>query len=167
MSDHPDLDDLQRRVGQDPASIAFAQLAEEYRRLARFEEAVDTCRAGLKVHPALLSARLTLGRSLLRLGLCDDAQIELEAVLKADSQNPAAICGLAELHQQRGATALAIAHYRRALALAPHDPELERTINELSSRAAATDPHERARAQIAALEQWLAAIHGTRALRRA
>ena len=42
------------------ASIAFAQLAEEYRRAAMFQDAVDTCRAGLAIHPSYLSARVTL-----------------------------------------------------------------------------------------------------------
>ena len=51
MADNPRIEELRRRVEKDPASIAFAQLAEEYRRAASYEEAVATCRAGLIVHP--------------------------------------------------------------------------------------------------------------------
>ncbi len=65
MPDNPRIEDLRRRVQQDPASIAFAQLAEEYRRAGLQQEAIDTCRAGLARHPGYLSARVTLGRALL------------------------------------------------------------------------------------------------------
>ena len=69
MQDHRWIDDLRRRVDSDPASIAFAQLAEEYRRAGRHQEAVDVCRGGLTRHPGHLSAQVTLGRALTALGL--------------------------------------------------------------------------------------------------
>ena len=59
------IEELRRRVDIDPASIAFAALAEEYRRAGQFEDAVETCRSGLRRHPAYVSARVTLGRALL------------------------------------------------------------------------------------------------------
>ena len=62
---------MKRRVQKDPASIAFAQLAEEHRRAGQFEEAVQVATAGLGHHPAYLSARVTLGRALLELGRLD------------------------------------------------------------------------------------------------
>ena len=68
IADSPRIQELRRRVHEDPASIAFAQLAEEYRRAGRFEEAVEVCRAGLTRHPSYLSARVTLGRALIELG---------------------------------------------------------------------------------------------------
>ena len=64
MADSPRIEDLRRRIQKDPASIAFAQLAEEYRRAGQYAEAIDVCRAGLALHPGYLSARVTLaGRS--------------------------------------------------------------------------------------------------------
>jgi len=59
------IDELRGRLQKEPASIAFAQLAEEFRRAGRFREAIDVCRAGLKRHPGYLSARVTLCRALL------------------------------------------------------------------------------------------------------
>ncbi len=96
------LEELQRRVQRDPASISFAALAEEYRRLGLFQEAVDVCRSGLLRHPAYLSARVTLGRALLELGDFDGATSELERVLQSAPENLAAIRALAELHRRRG-----------------------------------------------------------------
>ena len=102
MADSPRIEELKRRVQLDPASIAFAALAEEYRRAGQFDESIITCKAGLLRHPAYLSARVTLGRSLLELGRYDEARDELEHVLKVAPENLAAIRGLAEIHHRRG-----------------------------------------------------------------
>src|SRR5687767_5335229 len=132
MLDHPRIEDLRRRVQKDPASIAFAQLAEEYRRAGQHQEAVDVCRGGLTIHPGYLSARVTLGRALLELGQVEDAQRELELVLKSAPENLAAIRGLAEIYHRRGALVEALAQYRTALSLARNDPDLEETVNDLT-----------------------------------
>lgn len=162
MTDHSRIDDLRRRVHQDPASIAFAQLAEECRRAGLLEEAVDVCRAGLTLHPGYLSARVTLGRALLQLGQLDGAQRELEQVRRAAPQNLAAVRGLAEVYDRRGDVFEAHSHYRLALDLAPNDPELERTLAGLAvrvDRQAQEARDTRTVRVLAALEQWLAAIH--------
>src|SRR5690242_13202220 len=112
MTDSSRIDDLRRRVQQDPASIAFAQLAEEYRRAGQLQEAVEVCRAGLAIHPGYLSARVTLGRAFLEQNHLDDAQRELEQVLKSAPENLAAIRGLAEIHHRRGQLSEALSQYR-------------------------------------------------------
>ena len=141
MADSQRIDDLRRRVQKDPASIAFAQLAEECRRAGQFQEAVDACQAGLAIHPGYLSARVTLGRALIELDQLDEGQLELELVLSTAPQNLAAIRGLAEIHHRRGSLHEALRHYRAALALARNDPDLERTVTELS-RAIEPKPSE-------------------------
>jgi tetratricopeptide (TPR) repeat protein len=100
MADSPRIEELKRRVQSDPASIAFAALAEEYRRAGRFDEAIHTCTAGLVRHPSYLSAHVTLGRALLDVGRLDDARRELESVLKIAPENLAAIRALAEIHDR-------------------------------------------------------------------
>jgi tetratricopeptide (TPR) repeat protein len=132
MADSPRIEDLRRRVQNDPASIAFAQLAEECRRAGQHQESIDVCRAGLALHPGYLSARVTLGRALIEVDQLDEAQTELELVLAGASDNLAAIRGLAEIFHRRGALADALRQYRAALALARNDPDLERTVTELS-----------------------------------
>ena len=102
MGDSPRIEELKRRVQSDPASIAFAALAEEYRRAGRFEEAIAACISGLQRHPSYLSAHVTLGRSLLEVGRYEESQEELEHVLKLAPENLAAIRGLAEIHHRRG-----------------------------------------------------------------
>lgn len=140
MGENPRIEELKRRVQVDPASIAFAALAEEYRRAGRFEEAISTCQAGLQRHPAYLSAHVTLGRALLATGQFDEARVELEHVLRAAPENLAAIRGLAEIHDRRGELPEALEHYRSALHVAKNDSELEATVEELSKRVAPPEP---------------------------
>lgn len=102
MAEHPRLEELRRRVLADPASIAFAALAEEYRRSGSYDEAIETCRTGLQRHPSYLSARVTLGRALIETAQYDEARAELELVLKTAPENLAAIRGLAEIHERLG-----------------------------------------------------------------
>ena len=136
MAENPRIEELKRRVQVDPASIAFAALAEEHRRAGRYDEAIATCRSGLQRHPAYLSARVTLGRSLLELGQFDEARDELEQVLRAAPENLAAIRGLADIHNRRGELPEALEQYRSALSVAKTDSELEATVDELSKRVA-------------------------------
>src|SRR2546421_2939152 len=102
MNENPRIGELRRRVDKDPTSIAFAQLAEEYRRIGDYQAAVTVCREGLARHPGYLSAQVTLGRALMELEEYDEACTELEAVLRAAPDNLAAIRALADIHQRRG-----------------------------------------------------------------
>jgi len=134
MPDTPRIEDLRRRIQKDPASIAFAQLAEEYRRAGRTREAIEICRTGLKHHPGYLSARVTLGRALLETGELQEAERELKEVLQRAPENLAALRGVAEALARRGDQAAALAHYEIALALAPRDLELQHTVSSLRER---------------------------------
>jgi tetratricopeptide (TPR) repeat protein len=142
VSDNPRIEELRRRVLKDPASIAFAQLAEEYRRAGCYEDAIEACRSGLAIHPGYLSARVTLGRALLEINDLDAALGELEYVLKTAPENLAAIRGIAEIHHRRGALGEALGFYKAALALARHDPDLEQTIGEISRTVSPERPVE-------------------------
>lgn len=138
-SDSPRIAELRRRVHADPASIAFAQLAEEYRRAGQYDEAVKYCRSGLARHPGYLSARVTLGRALVELGLLDEAANEFALVLDTAPDNLAAIRGLAEIHQQRGDLSAALEFYKRALMLARFDSDLEETVSRIGRELGAVN----------------------------
>jgi len=131
--DNPRLLELRRRVQADPASIAFAQLAEECRRHGDNDEAVSVCRAGLVHHPDYLSARVTLGRALVELGRLDEAQAELNIVLASAPDNLPANRALAEVYQKRGQLPEALKQYRRALELAKFDPDLEHEVQRIEN----------------------------------
>ena len=148
------IEDLRRRVDRDPASVAFAQLAEEHRRNSHYDEAVRVARGGLVHVPGYLSARVTLGRALLELGQVDDARRELESVLATAPDNLAAVRTLAEL-RQRSAAAGATAPPASPAPIAAVAPDV-------FLRAGTASPDAQA---AAALERWLAAIVADRATR--
>ncbi len=141
MVDLSRIEELRRRIQKDPASIAFAQLGEEYRRAGRFADAIETCRTGLAYHPGYLSAYVTLGRALVETGDLRAATEALSRVHAAAPDNLAAIKGLADIRHRLGERQEALALYNRALALAPHDGELQHAVGivtaELAERAPA------------------------------
>ena len=174
MVDLSRIEELRRRIHKDPASIAFAQLAEEYRRAGRFHDAIDVCRAGLARHPGYLSARVTLGRALLEVGDVESAQRELTDVLRVAPDNLSAIRGIAEVHRTKGEVPEALAQFRSAFEMASPDPTIEEVVRDLRREAmaavfpapgaAAAAPRARAgddraaRRTLAYLERWLQAI---------
>jgi tetratricopeptide (TPR) repeat protein len=137
MADSPRLEELRRRVQADPASIAFAALAEEYRRAGKFREAVEASRAGLRYHPTYVSARVTLGRSLVELQEVEQAERELAFVLKSAPDNLAARRALGELCWQQLRFGDALQHFRTAHTLAPADTELPTILQSLERELAA------------------------------
>lgn len=139
MAESSRLDELRRRVQQDPASIAFAALAEEYRRARRFRDAVDTSRAGLRHHPNYISARVTLGRSLIEIGDYEPAERELVVVLRNAPDNLAARRAMGELCWQQLRFADALYHYRTALTLVPRDTELPGIVDALEKEIEAEE----------------------------
>jgi predicted Zn-dependent protease len=156
VADHPRIEELRRRIQKDPASIAFAQLAEEHRRAGQFDEAVRVCRAGLAQHPAYLSARITLGRALLEMGRYDESAVEFEYVLKAAPDNLTAVRELADIEQRRRAGARHGGGEQQP-AESPESPPS--TQPDLVQEPPAIGP------VVAELEAWLAVIADERAAR--
>lgn len=171
MADSPRIEALRRRVEKDPASIAFAQLAEEYRRGGDYEQAIAICREGLARHPGYLSAQVTLGRALIELQQLDEARKELEAVLRVAPDNLAAIRALAGIHEhigdgdaidvvaasRLGAELPAISETVVGPPAAPEPPMM------VPPPQIESPPVQHADPALPALEQWLAAIVADRA----
>jgi tetratricopeptide (TPR) repeat protein len=151
-ADNLRLLELRRRVHADPASIAFAQLAEECRRAGDNEEAVAVCRNGLVHHPDYLSARVTLGRALLELDRLDESETELKTVLATASDNLAANRALAEVYQKRGQLPEALEQFKRALDVAKFDPDIEHEVQRIQNVVSPPPPPPRAEASPIAVE---------------
>jgi tetratricopeptide (TPR) repeat protein len=138
--DTPRIEELRRRLQRDPASIAFAQLAEEYRRIGEHLEAVRVCQAGLDQHPAYLSARVTLGRALLELGRLEEAETEFTRVIESAPDNVVARRALEDIGSRRSRLeppAATPATSARGNLPAPRDPmlaELEAGVEVIAER---------------------------------
>ena len=140
MAENPRIEELRRRVLADPASIAFAALAEEFRRAGRYDEAIDTCRTGLQRHPAYLSARVTFGRALIETGELDAARDELETVLRSAPENLAAIRGMAEIHEKLGHSSEMDPH----LAAMMHTMSMEQAASSHAAAGVTVEPQPQA-----------------------
>jgi predicted Zn-dependent protease len=151
MPDSLGVDELRRRVQKDPASIAFAQLAEELRKAGHYDEAARVCRTGLERHPTYLAGHVTLGRALVGLQQFADARTELEYVLRAAPDNLLAQKGMSELQERAGVAA----------APAPTEALGAEALTEPA------DPHVSeehvANPTLGELEQWQARIEADRA----
>src|SRR5207247_2903964 len=109
--DDPALDAAIRRheerLARDPASLAFAQLADLYRKAGRTREAVALCRNGLARYPHYTTARLILAKTLAAEGALDAALAEIGAILELN-QHDLQCHRLAAEIQRREAVALEI-----------------------------------------------------------
>ena len=127
------LQDLERRLQFDPAPFVLAQLADEYCRAGRYDEAIACCRRLLDPHPAYFTARVVLGRALAALGRFQEAALEFQHVLTSAPDHLAATTDLADVYERLQRPAEALACYRRALDLSRGDPQLQSAIARLSS----------------------------------
>jgi tetratricopeptide (TPR) repeat protein len=151
------IEELRRRVASDPASVAFAVLAEEYRRAGRYDDAIATCRTGLGRHPSYVSARVTLGRALVETGNYEDARLEFEHVLRLAPENLAAIRALAALHERFDDSAPSVAGAPATAVVAPSAATAG--LPSASQPDAQAGPSDCA---LSSLESFLAAIQKNR-----
>jgi tetratricopeptide (TPR) repeat protein len=113
----------EERLERDPASLAFAPLADLYRRVGRTREAIDLCRQGLARYPQYTTARLILARALVAEGELDQAQAELRTLLEANAQDVLSHRLAAEVERRQGRVDTAAEHLEAVVRLDPSDRE--------------------------------------------
>ena len=77
----------EERLARDPESLAFAQLADLYRKAGRTGDAVTLCREGLHRWPHYTTARLILAKTLLAEGQLEPALAEMDAILQTSPKD--------------------------------------------------------------------------------
>jgi tetratricopeptide (TPR) repeat protein len=127
---------LSEVLQKDPGSRLFYPLAEEYVKNNMLEEAVQVLTEGLKRHPEMLSARVTLGKAYFEQGNLNDARKEFEEVLKAHPDNLIALKKLSVIYRRQGATDQAKRCAEALLAANPKDAEADQLLQELNAEAA-------------------------------
>src|SRR5262245_22249144 len=113
----------EERVQRDPASLAFAQLAELYRKAGRTTEAIALCREGLTRFPHYTTARLILAKAHQAEGDFEQALAEIAAILEVSPRDVQGHRLAAEIHRRCGRLDQAVTHLETALALDPGDRE--------------------------------------------
>lgn len=128
------LEALQERWQAEPDSRVFLQLADEYRRLGRTEEAARVLEEGVAANPHHLAAQVALGRCRLDLGAPDEAARLLERVVESDPTQMVAYRLLVEAYLRQGRAEEARQRLRIYSLLNDADPEiaeLRRRIGEI------------------------------------
>lgn len=130
-----DIAKYETRLASEPRSRIFAQLADAYRKAGRLDEAIRTCRAGLRDHPTYASARMVLGRALSEKGQLREAEKELAIVLELSPGNAVAHRLLGDLAAAQGRRDEARGHYETALGLSPQDREAREALQRMAAPA--------------------------------
>lgn len=113
----------EERLARDPESLAFAQLADLYRKAGRTGDAIRLCREGLQRWPHYTTARLILAKTLLTEGQHDAALGELDAILQTSPKDVQCHRLVAEVHRRAGRLDAAVTHLEKAVNLDPGDRE--------------------------------------------
>lgn len=126
----------EERLARDPASLAFATLADLYRKAGRIPEAIALCREGLTRVPHYTTARLILAKSQIAGGDLDGALSELTTILEGRPSDVECHRLLAEVRRRRGDLDGAVAHLEAAVRLDPGDRESRNALRLLSAAPA-------------------------------
>jgi tetratricopeptide (TPR) repeat protein len=113
----------EERLARAPDSLAFARLADAYRKAGRTPEAIRLCRNGLERFPGYVTGRLILAKALLDSGDPESALAEVRAILEREPTEAPAHRLAAELLRRAGQLDLALSHLRQAVAVDPSDRE--------------------------------------------
>jgi tetratricopeptide (TPR) repeat protein len=113
----------EERLQRDPTSLAFAQLADLYRKVGRAPDAVAMCREGLARYPQYTTARIILTKALIAGDQLDEARAEVQTLLDTSPREPQAHRLAAEIHRRRGQVDAALEHLDAAVRLDPADRE--------------------------------------------
>jgi tetratricopeptide (TPR) repeat protein len=131
------IERCQAKLAADPRSLAFAQLADAYRKQGRLEEAIQLCQEGLNHCPNYASAYMVLGRVQQEKGNLSEAREAFQWVLQIDPESVQALKCLGHIAEAQHETPDALASYRMALILHPFDKEIRAAVARLEPQTAA------------------------------
>jgi Flp pilus assembly protein TadD len=127
----------EERLAKDPTSLAFAQLADLYRKAGRTGEAAALCREGLMRYPQYTTARLILAKTLIAEGQMDGALAEIGAILQVSPKDVQCHRLAAEVQRRVGRIDAAVVHLEAAVGLDSGDRESRALLGLLRADAAA------------------------------
>ena len=123
----------EERLMRDPTSLAFAPLADAYRKVGRTREAINLCREGLARFPHYTTARLILAKAHLDDGNPEAALAELGVILMTSPRDVQAHRMAAEIHRKAGRWEEARQHLERVVKLDAADREARLLLEGLAT----------------------------------
>jgi tetratricopeptide (TPR) repeat protein len=123
-----DIRTLTTRLAEEPASLAFLELAEALRRRGQLEAAGKVARGGLSRYPGLADAHDLMARILSDQGDLAGAFDAWADALRFDPMRTGALKGIAFLYFRAGDAAAAIDHLQRAAEADPDDESIAQAL---------------------------------------
>ena len=142
------LEELKRLLQKDPTSRQFLALAEEYRRHAKYRDAVITLERGLQMYSTSVAGHVALGRTYQQLDRLDDAIRAFTNALRIDRENLVAIRQLAEVYLAKGERVEAIKKLKLFRGLKAGDRDVDEIIQKLEEEELAAAMAERPRSGV-------------------
>jgi len=128
-----EIEELKKKLSQNPDSLIFVPLADTYRKAGQLEEAVDVCKAGLEKHPSYASARVVLGRIYSEKNMLDEAIEEFKRVESVDVDNIMVHSMLGNVYLKKKMYAEAVEQFQKVLSLNPEDAEIQEKLQDALS----------------------------------
>ena len=138
------IEKLQKKLSKEPNSLIFMQLAEEYRKEGKANDALRVLHDGLKRHPNYWTARVSVGRIHYEAGDLVHALEELEIVIRAVPGNLLANRMLGDIYLRQNRAQEALRRYKAVQMLNPADHEVSAHIDELETHLSDTRKAESA-----------------------
>ena len=118
-----EIDRLATQLAKDPHSKVFMPLAEEYGKVAMWQEAAGVLEDGLKLYPGFITAMVALGRAYDHMGQATKAKAILEESVKLSPENLRAHRTLIKIYTSQGLNESALQSCAVILAVNPRDEE--------------------------------------------
>ena len=117
------IDELRKKFDENPRRY-FAPLANEYRKIGDFDQAIFICQEFLPQQPGHMSGHIVYGQALFESGRHDEARSVFETALALDPENLIALRHLGDIARAHGDAETARAWYRRVLESDPRNDEI-------------------------------------------
>src|SRR3954463_1465146 len=135
MSSSARIDELRKKFDENPRRY-FAPLANEYRKVGDFDQAIFICQEYLPQQPGHMSGHIVFGQALFEAKRLPEAKTVFETALSLDPENLIALRPLAAISRDLGDTANAKTWYERVLQADPRNEEVVAIMAQLGSGAA-------------------------------
>src|SRR5205823_1993500 len=129
------IDELRKKFDENPRRY-FAPLANEYRKIGDFEQAIFICEEFLPQQPGHMSGHIVYGQALFEAGRNSEARTVFETALGLDPENLIALRHLGDIARGQADRAAARSWYIRVLDADPRNEEIQGLIASIDAETA-------------------------------
>jgi tetratricopeptide (TPR) repeat protein len=137
MSSSARIDELRKKFDENPRRY-FAPLANEYRKVGDFDQAIFICQEYLPQQPGHMSGHIVFGQALFEAKRLPEARTVFETALTLDPENLIALRHLADISRDLGETTVARGWYERVLQADPRNEEIAAIMNSMPAAGSPT-----------------------------